>query len=118
MALKLLLVDSATGKHYMGGEPTSPTPMATKTSAYTAVAGDRLFADTSGGAFTITLPPTPSFGDTILIYDPKGTWDANNVTVGRNGSNIDGVAENLTLDLAGGKVELIYFDASQGWKAY
>lgn len=85
---------------------------------YTAVNGDRIFADSSAGAFTITLPPNPSMGDRIVFYDAENTWDTNNVTVGRNGKNIDGAAADLTLDIEGGKAELVYYDTTFGWRVY
>jgi hypothetical protein len=37
---------------------------------------------------TVTLPASPSAGDIVAIKDYAGTWDTNNVTIGRNGSKI------------------------------
>lgn len=86
-----------------------------KTSNYTAVNGDRLVADTSGGTFTITLPATPSTGTSVQISDGSN-WASTNLTVGRNGSTIEGSASNLTLDVEGGAVELVYNGTT--WKVY
>jgi Collagen triple helix repeat (20 copies) len=80
---------------------------AVKTSNYTAVDGDRLIADTTGGTFTITLPATPSAGDYVQISD-GGNWNVTNLTVARNGSTIDGYADDLLLNLSGVTVEFIY----------
>ena len=90
-----------------------------KTTTYTAVAGDRLFADTTGGAFTITLPASPVEGDEILIADGGVTpsaagWRGNNLTIARNGSTLGGVAENLTCNLRGRALRLTYKSAN--WK--
>lgn len=63
-----------------------------KTAAYTAVAGDRILADTSSAAFTVTLPASPSSGDEVWFADPGSNWAANNLTVNGNGNNIDGAA--------------------------
>lgn len=93
----------------------SLSPWATKTTTYTAVDGDRLLADTSGGAFTITLPSSPSAGHYIEINDPEETWPTNNLTVARNGSNIDSLAENLVCNITA-KIGLTYIDATIGWK--
>ena len=93
----------------------SLSPWATKTTTYTAVDGDRLLADTSGGAFTITLPSSPSAGHYIEINDPEETWATNNLTVARNGSNIDSLAENLVCNITA-KIGLTYIDATTGWK--
>jgi hypothetical protein len=101
--------------NWAGGGGGSLSPWSTKTSAYTAANGDRLLADTSAGAFTITLPSSPSAGDYIEINDPEETWPTNNLTVARNGSNIDSLAENLVCNITA-KIGLTYIDATIGWK--
>jgi hypothetical protein len=98
-----------------GGGGGSLSPWALKTSAYTAVDGDRLLADTTAGAFTITLPASPTVGHYIEINDPEETWPTNNLTVARNGSNIDSLAENLVCNITA-KIGLTYIDATIGWK--
>jgi hypothetical protein len=90
----------------------------TKTATYTASAGDRILANTSGGAFTINLPPAPSIGDVVTIYDIKKTFDTNNLTVGRNGLNIETAAADLTLNVEGTRATLIYVDVTTGWKLF
>ena len=89
----------------------------TERDAYTASAGDQLIADTSGGSFTITLPASPSEGDSVKIGD-GGDWDTHNLTVARNGSNMEGSADNFILDLKGVIVEFVYEDATDGWQVY
>lgn len=86
-----------------------------KTTTYTAVTGDHLLADTSGGAFTITLPATPTAGDYIEFNDAKETWATNNLTIARNGSNIDSLAEDLVCNVSA-KIGLTYINATIGWK--
>ena len=88
---------------------------AAKTTTYTAVTGDHLLADTSGGAFTITLPATPTAGDYIEFNDAKETWATNNLTIARNGSNIDSLAEDLVCNVSA-KIGLTYVSATIGWK--
>lgn len=78
-----------------------------KTANYTAVNGDLLIADTTAGTFTITLPATPSTGNYIRIADGNN-WETTNLTVARNGSTIEGSAADLTLDIAGITVDIIY----------
>lgn len=92
-------------------------PWESKTSAYTAVAGDRLLVDTTDGAVTITLPATATVGDNIWVADKKNMWGTNNVTVGRNGHNIQGSAADLTLSSSGIICILVYSDATYGWTA-
>lgn len=90
----------------------------TKTTTYTAVAGDRINADTGGGAFTITLPATPAAYTEVTIADHDGDWKANNLTVARNGSNINGGAADLTCDVNGKQILLRYEGATTGWRIY
>jgi len=62
------------------------------TTTHTAAAGSRILADTSGGAFTITLPATPTNGDEVWFADPGANWATNNLTISGNGNNVDGAA--------------------------
>jgi hypothetical protein len=80
-----------------------------------AVTGVGYFADTTSAAFTITLPATPAAGAIIGIADYANTFATNNLTVGRNGSNIGGAAENAKLKVNGVSVTFVYVDATQGW---
>jgi len=87
-----------------------------KTTTYTAVNKDSIVADTSGGAFTITLPSTPSTGWSVSFADPGGTWATNNLTVARNGSTIESSASDLILDVNNTKIDLVY-DGST-WQSF
>lgn len=78
-----------------------------KTSNYTASNGDKLIADTSGGSFTITLPPSPYTGFNITFADGDD-WSNNNLTISRNGSTIEDISDNLILDVSDTIVTLIY----------
>jgi predicted secreted protein len=78
-----------------------------KTSNYTAVGGDRIIADTSGGGFTITLPASPSTGDFVTFTD-GADWGANNLTVARNGSTIEGISDDVFLDIGKTTFDFIY----------
>jgi hypothetical protein len=80
-----------------------------------AVSGVGYFADTTSAAFTITLPSTPSAGAVVGIADYANTFATNNLTIGRNGSNIGGVAANSLLSTNGLSVTFVYVDATQGW---
>jgi hypothetical protein len=84
--------------------------------AYTAVHGDLIVADTTGGAFTVTLPASPEAGDRVLVVDAKQNFSTANLTIGRNGSNIDEAASDYTADGTSSTIELIYSgDATVGW---
>jgi hypothetical protein len=86
-----------------------------KTTGFTAVSGVGYFCDTTSAAFTVTLPSSPSAGAVIGIADYANTFTTNNLTIGRNGSNIGGVAINSILATNGLSVTFVYVDATQGW---
>src|SRR5210317_2208622 len=83
----------------------------------TASAGEGYFIDTTSAVHTVTLPSSPTQGDEIHIVDYAGTFGTNNVTVGRNGSNIDGTAADAILATNRLNVRFVYIDATQGWRA-
>ena len=87
-----------------------------KTANYTAVAGDNIFADTSGGDFTITLPSSASIGDQVKIIDAEGTFAAENLTVGRNSHKIQGATSDLVISTSGAGIALVYNDSDNGWR--
>jgi hypothetical protein len=90
----------------------------TRTANYTAVAGDRINANTSGGAFTITLPSSPATYAEVTLADHAGTWKTNNLTVGRNSQNINGGAADLICDVNAKQILLRFEGATIGWRIY
>ena len=86
-----------------------------KTSAYTAVDGDRIIESTQGGAFAITLPATPITGAYVQIADGFN-WGAAGLTILRNGSTIESIADDLLLDVQGAIIELVYSGTS--WEVF
>jgi len=88
---------------------------AIKTTTYTAVAGEGIFANTSGGAWTLTLPASPTIGDEVSVVDYAGTFDTYNLTVGRNSKNIQGAAADLTVATERAAFTLVFSDNTQGW---
>ena len=89
--------------------------VAVKTSNYTASAGEGVFANTTGGAWTLTLPASPSLGDEVSFVDYAGTFDTNNLTIARNSSKIHGADEDLTVSVERAANTLVFTDATQGW---
>jgi len=88
---------------------------AVDTSAFTAVAGEGYFCNTTSAAFTATLP-AGSIGDECTFVDYAGTFDTNNLTVGRNGSDkINGSAADLTVAVERAAFTLVFTDSTQGW---
>ena len=88
---------------------------AVKTSGFTAVAGEGYFCNTTSAAFTVTLPSSATQGDEVSIIDYAGTFDTNNLTVGRNSHKIQGSAADLTVSTERAGFTLVYVDSTQGW---
>jgi len=80
-----------------------------------AVSGVGYFTDTSGGAFNVTLPSSPSAGNVVAVADYANTWDTNNLTIARNGSNIEGDASDFVCNQEGATITFVYVDATKGW---
>ena len=87
-----------------------------KTANYTMADGDNIFADTSGGAFTLTLPASPTIGMQVKIIDAEGTAGTNNITVGRNSQPIMGSAADMTISTNSAGLALVFYDGTFGWR--
>lgn len=106
------LVDFAAGEKSVfvtyPAEKSSVSFYTTKTANYTAGPSEGVIANTTGGSFTVTLPASPITGTQVVVSDGGGLFGTNNLTVGRNGSTIGGLAEDLVLDINGVTVNFIY----------
>jgi len=85
------------------------------TSSLTVVAKAGYFINTSAAVITATLPASATIGDFISFVDYNGTFDTNNLTVGRNGHKIQGDSTDLTVSVERAGFTLVYVDATQGW---
>ena len=97
---------------------TSSSTVATWTERSTtalASAGEKLFIDCSSGVVTVTLPASPDTGSEIRVIDATGNAATNNITIGRNGSKINGADSDLTLDINRAAIGLVYYNTAQGW---
>ena len=83
--------------------------------ATTGVAGNGYFIDTTSAAHTFNLPASASLGDQIAIKDYAGTFSSNNLTIGRNGHNIQGVANDSLISTNRASLLLVYVDSTKGW---
>ena len=79
----------------------------------TAVAGDLVIC-TNVAAVTLTLPSSPTTGDAVSVLFTNGL--TTNV-IARGGSNICGLAENMTVnaDTSALVLTLRYSGATEGW---
>ena len=76
----------------------------------TAVAGNTYAYSAN---VTITLPASPVAGHTVGIINLTTLTTA---VINRNSSNIMGLAEDLIVDSANAAFELVYTDATYGWR--
>ena len=79
-------------------------------SGATTASKDNLYIFTASA--TLTLPASPSGGDSIKVSNLSGTTTC---VLARNGSNIMADASDMTLDNQYASFELIYGDATRGW---
>lgn len=86
-------------------------------STYTVANKDRLLVIPSAGQ-VITLPITPTVGSNVEIVDASGNAGTVNFTVARNGSLINGAAENLIFNVNGAGVYLVYSGSTYGWRVF
>jgi len=94
---------------------------AVKTANYTAANNDGVLTNTTGGAFTVTLPTSPSVGNQIVIVDAFSQWGTNNLTIDPTASiKIAGntAGDTLTADITGVALTLVYTGASFGWDVF
>lgn len=90
------------GKHRTSSS--TSVPFVTKTANYTILATDNIiYVDTSGGAFTLTLPDPTTVSTTTTtqrfeIVDTTGNLSVNNITLARFGTEkISGLAASKLL---------------------
>jgi hypothetical protein len=108
----LVYVDATRGWAYRNTKDRGYT---TVTANVTAIAGDQILTNTTGGAFTVTLPASPVVGDEVVVIDARGTFATNNLTVARNGEPINTGTSDLILSTNGQAITLVYVDATRGW---
>ena len=83
--------------------------------AYTAVDGDQILANTTANPITVTLPASPATGAEVTFIDARGTFANNNLIVNRNSQPINSGTSNLTLTTNGQAFSLVYVDSTRGW---
>jgi len=83
--------------------------------AYTAVDGDQILANTTANPITVTLPASPATGSEVLFVDARGTFANNNLIINRNSQPINSGTSNLTLTTNGQAFSLVYVDSTRGW---
>lgn len=82
----------------------------------TLVSKAKIAANTTSGAFTLTLPAAPANGDVIDFYDFAETFDTNPLTLNRNGRRIEGQEDNLICNVKGAYFSMVYSGSARGWQ--
>ena len=81
----------------------------------TITANSKNIVDCSGSAINLTLPASPSIGDEVRIIDGTGNAATNNITLLRNGQNIQNADSDFIIDVDRAGIGLVYYNATQGW---
>ena len=71
------------------------------------------YCTVSSSGLTLTLPSSPAVGNKVIIGIGDNYTDT---IISRNGSNIMGLAENLTVDVGYVTLTLIYINSTFGWR--
>jgi hypothetical protein len=88
-----------------------------KTTGFTAATGKGYFCNTTGGAFTCTLPAGAA-GSIVSLQDYANTFDTYALTITPDGSEkINGGAGSIGLATEGEGLTLVYIDSTQGWRS-
>lgn len=90
------------------GPPGGQFNWSTTSESVTLSHGQAVGVDTTAGEVTVTLPASPSDGDTVKILDTHGQFGTNKVTVARNGATIMQLDEDLDVTTNFMCIELVY----------
>ena len=104
------IIDSA----YVQARVLPATTYNATSSNVTLVKGNAYIVDTSS-ARTLTLPGSAVLGDEIKVIDGTGQANTNNITINRNGHKIQGLTDNLVINVNRAAQGLVYYNAAQGW---
>ena len=78
-----------------------------------ALNNERIFVNQGG--ITVTLPFSPTLGYTVQMVDMTLSAGTTNWTIGRNTEKIQGLQEDLIVNVSGARITLVYTDAAKGW---
>ncbi len=73
---------------------------------------NKLYVFTTATAYILTLPASPTNGDTLIVSDRSGL---STNTIARNGELIMGDAQNVVLNTANSSFRITYAAGSLGW---
>jgi hypothetical protein len=105
------LTSDGTGAMYWSAAAGLPPVTVSDTTTISAAAGNH-YVLTAASATTITLPASPTISDTVWVTVANSL--VTNV-VARNGKNIQGIAEDMTLNDPYAAAQLRFSDNTEGW---
>jgi len=82
----------------------------------TAESGNGYLINASNNDVVLSLPSSPSEGDTVGFCDFYDAALAHDITISGSGSNIEGSSEPLVVDVIGAAGTLVYTDSARGWE--
>lgn len=82
--------------------------------AAAALTPGTVLVDSFAASFVLTLPAAPVLGDAIELIDARATWGTNPVTIARNGNNIEGLAQDLLLNVSDQRL-IVWFNDTE-WR--
>ena len=105
------LTSDGTGGMYWSEAAGLPPVTVSNTTAISAAAGNH-YVLTAASLTTVTLPASPTISDTVWITVAN---DLTTNVVARNGKNIQGIAEDMTLNAPYAAAQLRFSDNTEGW---
>jgi hypothetical protein len=113
----LKVLDGSTpGGVTLNTDGTSGVSFTSKTADFDVTVGVRYAVDTSSNTVEATLPASPGTGNAVYFADAGGSFNTNNLTVGRNGNTIMGLSEDLTVNTNNQSFGLVYNGSD--WRVY
>lgn len=101
----------------LGGSVTIATgPSSSSVSSNINLAANNKYFVNTSAARTLTLAASPTLGDEIKVFDATGTAATYNITINPNGGKINGVVQNLAIDVNAAVTTLTYTGSTYGWK--
>ena len=94
-----------------------------ESTTYSASVNDYVLTDTSGGAFTVTLPTAPANGATVVVADAANAWGNTGpdtpITIAAGGSDLilygNSTASTYGSSVYGATIKLTYYVADTWW---
>lgn len=91
----------------------APTVVVVSGTTQAAAAGNHYILTNTGAVTTLTLPASPTVGDTLYVTNATTRTDA---LIARNGQLLYGLAEDFTFDRTNVTVCLRFMGSTYGWR--